>query len=305
MINNAQNVARLFRGHQRTFERVLDQTTRLDSLWTNLATEVSSLTETEDYTWMDEVADFREWLGDRYITNLSAFTYSITNRLFERTMQLPITKLEDDRLGVFYQDASGLALAARRWPNKLVIEEALAGGNAKICYDGQNFFSASHPVGSGVQSNYDSAGGGQPWYLIDDSRSLKPIVFQIRQRPRYFAMTDPNAHEAAFNRRYIYGADARGNAGYGIWQTAYRSHQPLTAANFKAARLAMRDFRNPDNKILGIEPTLLVVGRSNQDAADDLLRRKLVNDGTGGGDSVGVDNILAGAVRMVVVPQLP
>ena len=57
----------------------------------------------------------------------------------------------------------------------------LKNGTVDLCYDGQPFFNANHPVGTGVVSNIDSAGGGDYWYLLDTRNVIKPIVFQMRQ----------------------------------------------------------------------------------------------------------------------------
>jgi len=78
-------------------------------------------------------------------------------------------------------------------------------------------------------------GSANPWFLIDGSRMIKPVVFQRRRDYRLQAMTDLR-DELVFSRdEFRYGVDARCNAGYGLWQLAYGSKQPLTAAAFEAA----------------------------------------------------------------------
>lgn len=61
------------------------------------------------------------------------------------------------------------------------------------------------------------------WYLLDASRAIKPFVFQERKKPQFVAITDPHSEKVFMGKEYIYGVDARGNAGYGLWQLAYGS----------------------------------------------------------------------------------
>lgn len=61
------------------------------------------------------------------------------------------------------------------------------------------------------------------WFLLDTSRAIKPLVFQERKKPQFVAITDPQSDKVFMNKEYLYGVDARGNAGYGLWQLAFGS----------------------------------------------------------------------------------
>lgn len=50
---------------------------------------------------------------------------------------------------------------------------------------------------------------------------------------------NPPDENVFYKREYIYGSDGRCNVGFGLWQLAYASKQPLTAENYEAARAAM------------------------------------------------------------------
>lgn len=59
------------------------------------------------------------------------------------------------------------------------------------------------------------------WYLMDDTRAIKPVILQINQPIRFTPM-DKADDEAVFMRAaFRYGVDAEHNAGYGLWQLAY------------------------------------------------------------------------------------
>ena len=145
--------------------------------------DVTSGTETEKYPFMNSVSQLREWLGDRVITNLQVHAFSIENKRFESTISVPTTKMEDDQYGIFAPLFTMMGQNAKQHPDKIVYE-LWAKGKTTVCYDGQPFFSDSHPIEvNGVTtavSNYQS-GSGPSWYLVDSSRPIKPMVFQTRK----------------------------------------------------------------------------------------------------------------------------
>ena len=61
---------------------------------------------------------------------------------------------------------------------------------------------------------------------------VKPIVFQKRKDYRFQAITDSKSEIVFKEGKYLYGVDARVNAGYALWQMAACSKEELTQANF-------------------------------------------------------------------------
>lgn len=55
------------------------------------------------------------------------------------------------------------------------------------------------------------------WFLADTRRPLKPLVFQQRKAPEFVSMDSPDDPNVFSRKEYQYGADSRGNAGYGLW----------------------------------------------------------------------------------------
>jgi phage major head subunit gpT-like protein len=107
------------------------------------------------------------------------------------------------------------------------------------------------------------------------------MIFQNRLPPEFVTKTSPNDETVFMEDIFRWGARIRNNAGFGIWQTALRSNQPLTEPNYIAAKAAMRSFMNDEGKPMGNRPTVLVVGATNVDVALKLFSQTLV----GGGDS--------------------
>lgn len=57
------------------------------------------------------------------------------------------------------------------------------------------------------------------WYLLDLSKPAKPFFWQWRTQPN-LTRTAPDSDYVRENRAHLFTADARGAAGYGLWQLA-------------------------------------------------------------------------------------
>lgn len=87
---------------------------------------------------------------------------------------------------------------------------------------------------------------------------------------------------------------ARLNAGFGLWQLGFGSKDSLDSTNYAAARAAMMIFRSENGRILGINPTTLVVPPSLEDAALHILNTE---NGEGG-----ASNPWKGTAELIVTP---
>ena len=124
-----------------------------------------------------------------------------------------------------------------------------------------------------------TAAGATPWFLLNTSRALKPIIFQERRKPQFVSKDKPNDDNVFERKEFLYGADARNNVGFGFWQMAYGSKQALTAANFSAARQAMMELKGDYGRPLGIVRNLLVVPPSLESEAEEILKGEIVRLG--------------------------
>jgi phage major head subunit gpT-like protein len=60
------------------------------------------------------------------------------------------------------------------------------------------------------------------WYLLDTTKPVKPFVFQERKKPMMVSQTDMSSDDVFNKGVYKFGAEARGAAGYGFWQLAFK-----------------------------------------------------------------------------------
>lgn len=285
MIVTAASVAALQIGFKKSFQDAFNAT-RPNSDYTKVATVINSTSKSETYGWLGKFPKMREWIGDRVIKDMEAFGYTIANKDFEATVGVDRNDIEDDNLGIYAPLFAEMGHSAAQQPDDLVFSLLKAGG-ASLCYDGQYFFDTDHPSfdetgAATVASNIDSSGGTNPyWYLLDTSRPLKPLIFQERKKAQFVSKTDPNTSDTVFmSKQFLYGADARSNAGFGLWQMAYASNVALTGDSLDAAIEAMRSLRDVNGRPLGIKPSMLVVGPKLRSAANKAVK-VMLNDGGG------------------------
>ena len=256
---------------------------------------VTSMTSTEEYAWLGQWPGLKEWVGERVLRGIADHEYSIKNRKFESTIEVDRDKIEDDQYGVYSPMFREAGYAAGAHPCELVYQ-ALKDGFATNCFDGQFFFDADHPVGDGETQSNDGGGSGDPWFLMDTKRMIKPIIHQVRRPYNLTRMDDLDDPNVFMRDQFLYGVDGRCNVGYGLWQLAYGSKQALTAANYAAAREAMQEYKADGGRPLGIMPNLLVVPPSlEQEAREILIAEKLANNAS---------NVWRGSAEFVVSPWL-
>ncbi|AXN95971.1 MULTISPECIES: Mu-like prophage major head subunit gpT family protein [Pasteurellaceae] len=299
-------VKALFVGFGKNFKEGL---AKAPSQYSKIATLVKSTTASNTYAWLGQMPGLTEWIGDRTLTAIQSHGYSIVNKDWASGVEIKKTDIEDDNVGVYSPLIEELGRAAAEKPDELVFG-ALKAGFTTVCYDGQYFFDTDHPVGANVDgtspvsvSNITDDGtsvtADKAWYLLDCSRSLKPIIFQERKAPTPAQITDLNDEKVFMKNTFTYGVDSRSNVGYGFWQQAHAVKGALTAENLWKAISAMRAVRGDGDKRLGIKPTHIVVPPSLEKEATQLLEREFrVENGAT------VDNEFKGRLELIVADYL-
>jgi phage major head subunit gpT-like protein len=289
---SANNLTTLFTGFDTIFQKGFEMA---PSYYEKISSIVPSSTSQTIYPWLGRTTGFREWIGDRVLQAMEAHAYTIVNKTFEDTVGIERERIEDDQYGVYAPVIEQLGWDAKTHPDQLIfgmMKAAVTGSAVTIgkltipvptCYDGNNLYYTSHPVGAlneaggTTASNLNSSGSSDYWFLVDAARPIKPFIFQKR---REYAVTRMNTatDEAVFNQRmFRYGVDVRCNAGVGLWQLTYASNTDLTnPANYGAAVKALRSIKGDAGVPFGAwngPPTtrFLVVPPSQEEAARLLL----------------------------------
>lgn len=271
-------------------------------MWTMIAMRVQSNSKSNTYGWLGNWPGFREWVGARVIKSMKAHQYSITNKHWESTVGVDRDDIEDDEIGIYSPMFEEMGLASMIFPDKLVFG-LLKNGFTETCYDDQNFFDAEHPMypevdgtGTAVMVSNMQAGTETPWYLLDTSRSLKPVIFQERKKPDFVRM-DKATDEIVFtNNQARYGVDCRSNVGFGLWQMGFGSKAALNKANLNAAIAAMQSCKADGGDPMGINPTVLVVPPSLRGVALELVKAER--------SAAGATNVNRNAVEVLITPYV-
>ncbi len=109
-------------------------------------------------------------------------------------------------------------------PNLLVVPPALEGMARKILLADQIDGTTNTMKGTAEPLVVpDLAGADSSWYLLCTLKPIKPLIFQQRQKAKFVSKTDEKDDNVFMSKQYLYGADSRGNAGFGFWQMAFGS----------------------------------------------------------------------------------
>ncbi|MBL4801996.1 MAG: Mu-like prophage major head subunit gpT family protein [Emcibacter sp.] len=270
-----------------------------ESQYKEVAMDVKSTKGSEVYGWLGKSTRFRKWLGARVIQNLKTHDFTIKNEKYENTVGVDRDDIEDDSLGLYSPLFKQLGQDTANHPDELVFA-LLKKGFTEKCYDGQYFFDTDHPVTDEDGNEYSvsnmQAGGETPWYLIDNSKALMPIIFQKRRDYAFVAMTKPDDEKVFTDDEYRYGIDARVNAGFGLWQLAFGSKATLNKANYDAAFSAMQSLKGDMGKPLAVTPKILLVSPSDRSAALEMVKAER--------DANGATNVNKDSTVVVVCPWL-
>ncbi len=265
-----------------------------------LTMTVPSTTKEQRYGWLGKMPKVREWVGPRVVQNLTEADYSIKEKRFELTIGVDRDDIETDNLGQYSTLFEGMGEAAVLDPEQM-IWDLLKAGFTTNCYDGQYFFDTDHPVlneaGEVTSVANTDGGAGLPWFLLDTSRVVKPLIKQVRRDFGEIVARDKVTDDNVFDlNEFRYGIDARMNFGYGLWQMAWGSKQTLNAANYGIGRAALMGMKGDYGRPLGIKPNLLVVPPALESAGLKLLNSELAT----GGET----NEWKGTAELLVVPWL-
>lgn len=296
MLINAGILDAAFKGFKTSFNAAFEGA---QSFRETVAMTINSRTTEMVYGWLGAMPAIREWVGDRHLNQLSAHGFTIKNRKFESTIVVKRDDIADDQIGIYAPMFSELGRTTKLHPDELLFG-ILEDGFGLPCYDGQYFFDADHAgqpdnAGGFVSVSNTQAGSADPWFLLDLSRAVKPLIWQTREPYELQSVSDFKDVHVFMRDEFLYGVRARANCGFGLWQLAFGSKAVLDETNLKAAYEAMTSFKGENGKLLGVRPTHLVVGNSNMFKAREMLKSDQI---------AGSSNPLKDLVELIVAPIL-
>lgn len=109
-------------------------------------------------------------------------------------------------------------------PNRLVVPPALE--KAAMDITEADFINGTRNTMKGTAKPLvvpQLAGSDTAWFLMCTTMPVKPLIYQQRKKPKFVSKTNETDDNVFMSKRFIYGVDSRGNAGFGFWQMAYGS----------------------------------------------------------------------------------
>jgi phage major head subunit gpT-like protein len=296
MLVNAANLDSLRVGFKTEFQAGLSIA---GSSYQTVATIVPASTKEVKYGWLKNLPGVREWIGPRLVQNLSQGDYAIKEKPFELTIGVDRDDIETDNLGIYSPMFRLMGESTgSKWDE--LVWGATKIGFSTMCFDGQNYFDTDHPIldADGNETTFANTDGGSgaPWFLMCNSRVLKPTILQRRRDFQFVAMDKLDDERVFMNKEFVYGADARGNVGYSFPQLAWGSKQALDPAHFKTALSAMESMKGDGGRPLGLKNFTLVVPPSLREEGQRLVISE--------NDAAGATNPWKGTATLQVEPWL-
>jgi phage major head subunit gpT-like protein len=300
MVINHQNLNILRQGYKTNFQQGIESVT---PLWQKIALKSPSTTSLENYGFLDGLTGMKEWIGERQFHALKERNCQIVNKTWSDGVTVPRTAVEDDKFGLYSNAFRMLGESSIEHPDQLVWELAINGFDDTngLAWDGQYFFDADHLTWNkaGKETTFSNTGGGSgaAWFMADLSKTyMKPIIFQSRTSLELVAQ-DRNTDTSVFEQDdYRYGARARYNAGFGMFQLIHGSKATLDEAAVVSGRTNMMSQRKPSGAKLNINTNTLIVGPSNLQAALDIAQADRKANGQ--------TNVWRGRFTVLEVPYL-
>lgn len=132
----------------RTYRIMYDQALQgAKPTWPRFCTEVPSGSIEQVHAWLAALPSMREWMGTLVRRFMGVNRYSIVNREYYDTVEVPRQDVETDQHGIYGSAFAALGDAAGYHPDQLTAMMLMGGFDANaLDYTGSPFFSADKPL---------------------------------------------------------------------------------------------------------------------------------------------------------------
>lgn len=153
MLVNKDTINSIFTGLKTVFHNTLKA---MPGSWQTTAMEVPSTGAGEDYAWLSRFPKMRKWVGDKVVKSLEAGKFYKKNEDWETTIAVDRNDIEDDRLGLYNNQAMSAGESAGEL-NDIIVDDLKNGAFTNTGMDGQYYYDTDHSVGGASVSNKGTA----------------------------------------------------------------------------------------------------------------------------------------------------
>lgn len=210
------------------FNRVFENSMKTaEVIYPNIATEVKLGELVGNYPWLGQFPQMREWVGDRVLNDMNAYSYSLTSKSYEATIEIATIDFKLDRIGLVKPKIMQMAEDSKKHYDYLVLD--LFEANA-LCYDGKPFFSDIHGTLSNIGTKKLSVEAlfnarAKMMKLVGDKGDILNITPDLLVIPPELEVTAKKILEADFDEN---GAT---NIAKGLLKKGYLVNRKLTDPN--------------------------------------------------------------------------
>ena len=149
-------------------------------------------------------------IGEKKVSNKGTAKLSLDAYIAARSGMMSLTNSKCESLNLV--------------PNLLVVPPALE--KAAMDITEADFINGTRNTMKGTAKPLvvpQLAGKDTAWFLMCTTMPVKPLIYQQRKKAKFVSKTNETDDNVFMSKRFIYGVDSRGNAGFGFWQMAYGS----------------------------------------------------------------------------------
>ncbi len=149
-------------------------------------------------------------IGEKTVSNMSHAKLSMDAYIAARTAIMSLTNSKGRALNLV--------------PDKLIVPPALEKEARDILV--ADFVNGTKNTMQGTAKPVvvpQLAGHDSSWFLLCTNRPVKPLIYQQRKKAKFVSKTQETDENVFMKKQFLYGADSRGNVGFGFWQMAFGS----------------------------------------------------------------------------------
>lgn len=161
------NTALLIKGVKAEYEKAArEMNIARNLMYKDLFTVAPSTAAYENYAWLGNLPQLREWKGRKSAKSLKDNKYQIINKDWEGTLEVDRNEVEDDQLSAIRPRCMFLSQQAVKFPH-ILVSNLIKNGDSGLAYDGVSFYNAVARTGQTFANSLTGTGVTDAQFAAD------------------------------------------------------------------------------------------------------------------------------------------